>query len=170
MLGEGEWAALAARAPRLGLLLGARPGAGQRSGLGCVGRALDEREIRLRRVVGVEETGLPTGEVVLVADVEEEQSDDGALAVGEGDSSSVVAALRRFRDDVPCGGAAMVRVGTELVEGNRGLDAVLAVENRQRGAWLCGAVEGNAQKPDELRIVRDRDAGRLRVQRRRRRP
>src|SRR3954447_16409747 len=155
MLGEGEWAALAA--PRLGLLLRARLRAGQRSGLGCVGRALDERKIRLRRVVGVEEAGLPTGEVVLVADVKEEQPDDGALAVGEGDRSPVVAALRRFRDAVPHCGAAEVRVRTGLVEGSRGLDAVLAVENRQRGAGLCGAVEGNAQKLDELRIVRDRD-------------
>src|SRR3954453_9390598 len=162
MLGEGEWAALAARAPRLGLLLRARLRAGQRSGLGCVGRALDERKIRLRRVVGVEEAGLPTGEVVLVADVKEEQPHDGALAVGEGDRSPVVAALRRFRDDVACGWPAQVRVRTELVEGNRGLDAVLAVENRQRGAGLRGAVEGIAQELDELRVVRDRDAGRLR--------
>ena len=92
MLGDRHGSTSAA--PCLRLLL--RLGAGQGSRLSRVCRVADEREIRLRGVVGVEEAGLPAVEIGLVADVEEEQAGNGPLAVREGDRLPVVAALLRL--------------------------------------------------------------------------
>src|SRR5690349_9799502 len=83
-------------APAVSLLLRLRLllGAGERSDLRRGGRRLDRGEARLRRVVGVEEAGLPAVEVGLVADVEEEETGDGLLAVRELDRARVVLGLQ----------------------------------------------------------------------------
>src|SRR5690242_10948145 len=56
--------------------------AGERARLRGRRARLHGSKARLRRVVGVEEPGLPAVEVVLVADVEEEEAGDGLLAEG----------------------------------------------------------------------------------------
>src|SRR5437879_4789938 len=99
-----------------GLGLGTRLRARERFGLSGLGGRLDQLEVRLRSVVGVEEARLPAVEVGLVADVEEEQALDRGLAVGELDRPCVVRTLDRFRYCIQGTWNPEVRVGAELVE------------------------------------------------------
>src|SRR6266566_7315115 len=122
-------------------LLWLRLRAGQRPGLRGLGGGPDRGQARLRRVVGVEEPRLPAVEVGLVADVEEQQAGDGRLAIRELYRLLVVGGLHRLRHRVGRARDAEVRVGAELAGGDPGLDAVLAVEDRQRGAALRRAAK-----------------------------
>src|SRR6185312_4735103 len=122
--------------PCLGLRLGSRLRARQRTGLSGLGGGLDQLEVRLGSVVRVEEPGLPAVEVGLVADVEEEQALDRGLTVGELDRPHVIGTLDRLRDGIQGRWDAEVRVGAELLERDLGLDSILAVKDRQRSSAL----------------------------------
>src|SRR5262245_4203707 len=122
--------------------------------LGLLGGFPDRGEAALWGTVGVADAGLPTGQRGFVAEVEEEHARDvrltgrelerpavggGLLLLGRGrrDLVAAVAGLFGFRD--------------------RGLDADLAVEDREVGPRLRGSVERGREQVHELAVVGETD-------------
>ena len=113
-------------------------------------------------VVGVVRPRLPRGERRLVGDVEDHHPDHVRLAGRDLERLAVVRGLGRLVDNVARGRLG-ARVDARPRGRDRGLDAELAVEDRQGRAALRGAVEGLAEERDELAVVRHRDRGRARM-------
>src|SRR6266478_6423344 len=94
-------------------------------------RELYRREARLRRVVGVVETGLPARQVALVDRVEEKEATDVRLAERKLHRLPVIRGLRRFGHRLRrCG--LLARVEALLRREDLRLDAELVVPDRQR--------------------------------------
>ena len=103
---------------------------GEVAGLGCLDGGADGWQAGLGCVVGVEDAGLPRGEIGLVGDVEEEQALDGGLAGRQGEGGAVALGLGRLGDGVRVR-CRLVRVDGEFRCVDLGLDAELALEDRQ---------------------------------------
>src|SRR3954454_6389911 len=120
---------------------------------------------RLRSPVGVIQPALQSGEPPLVDHMEEVERAHVLLARRELDRLAVVARLRlavRRRHDL---GA---RVAGRLLARHVGLDAVLAVDDRQFRSGLRCPVERPCEQRDELAVVGDPDRRRMRMAKRRR--
>ena len=122
----------------------------------AVERPGDRPLARLRRAVDVVDSGLPGRPRALVTRQEEEHPDHVGLAEGERERLPVVARLDVLAHRLRRRGLG-ARVERGLARRDLGLDAVLAVQDRQRRSALRGAVERLGEQADELVVVGDAD-------------